>query len=81
MIVLHVVMSFIESVASVDKYLLRSTNTSLFAYRSFLVDWFDDELLVVEGNISDLTPGKANLWGHPVKYWYDLPLKYGLWYS
>ncbi len=50
------------------------TNNNVFAYRSFLVDRFDEELLVIEGNISDLTPGEANLWGHPVKYWHGLPL-------
>lgn len=45
-----------------------------FAYWSFLVDWFDDELLVIEGNISDLAPREANLWSHPVKYGHGLPL-------
>lgn len=44
----------------------------VYAYRSFLVDWFDEELLVIEGNISDLAPGEADLWGHPVKYWHGL---------
>lgn len=34
-------------------------------YGSFLVDGFDDEFLVVEGDISDLTPGEADLWSHP----------------
>lgn len=46
----------------------------VYAYRSFLVNWFDEELLVIEGNISDLAPGEADLWGHPVKYWHGLPL-------
>ena len=33
-------------------------------YRRLLVDWLDDKLLVVEGDIFDLAPGKADLWGH-----------------
>lgn len=32
-------------------------------YRGLLVDGFDDELLVVEGDVPDLAPGEANLWG------------------
>lgn len=39
----------------------------VFAHRSFLVNWLDEELLVIEGNISYLTPGETNLWSHPVK--------------
>lgn len=31
-------------------------------YWSFLVDGLDDKLLVVEGNVSDFAPGKADLW-------------------
>lgn len=30
-------------------------------YWSFLVDGLDDKLLVVEGNVPDLTPGEADL--------------------
>lgn len=32
-------------------------------HRRFLVNGFDDELFIVEGNVSDLAPGEANLWG------------------
>lgn len=34
-------------------------------YWSFLVDGLDDKLLVVEGNVSDFAPGKADLWWKP----------------
>lgn len=27
------------------------------------INGLDDELLIVEGNVSDLAPGEANLWG------------------
>ena len=36
------------------------------AYRGSLVDWFDDELLVVEGDVPDFTPGESYLWGELV---------------
>lgn len=36
-----------------------------FAYRRFLVNGFDDKFLVIERNVSDLTPGEADLRGHP----------------
>lgn len=36
-----------------------NTHWRFFVYR------FDDELLIIEGNVSDLTPGEANLWGQP----------------
>lgn len=46
----------------------RTENLLIFyqelTYRSFLVDRFDDELLVVKGDVPDFTPGKADLWGH-----------------
>lgn len=32
-------------------------------HRRFFVNGLDDEFLIVEGNVSDLTPGEANLWG------------------
>ena len=35
------------------------------AYGSFLVDGLDDKLLVVEGDVPDLTPREAYLGGHP----------------
>lgn len=32
-------------------------------YRRLFVDGLDDKLLIIKGNVSDLTPGEANLWG------------------
>lgn len=31
-------------------------------YWCFLVDGLDDKLFIVEGNVSDFTPGEADLW-------------------
>ena len=35
------------------------------SYRGLLVDGLDDELLVVEGDVSDLAPGEADFWRQP----------------
>ena len=34
-------------------------------YWCFLVDWFDDKFLVIEGDVSDFTPGEAYFGGQP----------------
>lgn len=48
---------------------MRQANDALsqsgLTYGGFLVDGFDDKFLVVEGDVSNLAPGKADLWGHP----------------
>lgn len=31
-------------------------------HRGFFIDGLDDELLIIEGNVSNLAPGEANLW-------------------
>lgn len=32
-------------------------------HRRLFVNGLDDKLLIVKGNVSDLTPGEADLWG------------------
>lgn len=39
----------------------------VFTHRGFFVNGLDDEFLIVEGNVSDLTPGEANLWRQSVE--------------
>lgn len=41
-----------------DEYLWTECDT----HRCFLVDGFDDKLLVIERDVSNLTPGESNLW-------------------
>lgn len=36
-------------------------------HRCFLVNRFDDKLLIIERDVSNLTPGEANLWRQPDK--------------
>ena len=47
----------------------------LLAHWGLLVDWLDDKLLVVEGDVADLTPGKSNLGGQLVVSLVDIEAK------
>lgn len=48
-------------------YQLLQSYYSGFTYRRFLVDWFNDKLLVIEGNVSDFAPRKTNFGCHSVE--------------
>ncbi len=39
----------------------------VLTYWCFLVNWLDDELLVIEGNVPDFTPRKSNFGRHSVE--------------
>lgn len=39
----------------------------MLTYRCFLVNWFDDKLLVIERNVSYFTPWKSNFGRHSVR--------------
>lgn len=38
-----------------------------YTYRRLLVDRFYNKLLVIEGDVSDFTPGETNLWSQSGK--------------
>lgn len=48
------------------KYLFYTSN-KCHTHRRFLVNGFDDKLFVIERDVSNLTPGKADLWCQPEK--------------
>ena len=47
----------------------------LLAHWGLLVDWLDDKLFVIEGDVADLTPGKPNLGGQLVVSLVDIEAK------
>ena len=47
----------------------------IHTHGSLLVDGFDDKLFVIEGDVSDLTPGEANLGGKLVFFLIDIEPK------
>lgn len=47
------------------KLLLTFILADLDTHRCFLVNRFYDKLLVIERDVSNLTPGEANLWCQP----------------
>lgn len=53
-----------DSTDSVEKvsFFFRVILVDVTHWRLF-VDGLDDELLVVEGDVSDLAPGESDLWG------------------
>ena len=53
-----------QSLISVD---LCYTYDECHTHRCFLVNGFDDKLLVIERDVSNLTPREANLWCQPEK--------------
>ena len=54
---------------------IHCTGYGLLAHWGLLVDWLDDKLLVVEGDITDLTPGKPNFGGQLVVSLVDIQAK------
>lgn len=54
---------YIKQKVCVDSYMCDEFDT----HRCFLVNRFYDKLLVIERDVSDLTPGEANLWRQPEK--------------
>lgn len=54
---------YIKQKVCVDSYVWDEFDT----HRCFLVNRFYDKLLVIERDVSDLTPGEANLWRQPEK--------------
>lgn len=54
---------YIKQKVCVDSYMWDEFDT----HRCFLVNRFYDKLLVIERDVSDLTPGEANLWRQPEK--------------
>ena len=53
-----------KSQISVDLFY---TSDEFDTHRCFLVNGFDDKLLVIERDVSNLTPREANLWCQPEK--------------
>lgn len=41
----------------------------LITYWCFLIDWFDNKFLIIERNISYVTPGESYFWSQSVKKW------------
>lgn len=50
-----------------DKILQRTKYRRVSAYWRLLVNSFNNKLLIIEGNISDLTPGEAYFGSHPAR--------------
>lgn len=51
------------SIASAEVVKSGCVSRNADTHRGLFVNGLDDKLLIVKGNVSDLTPGEANLWG------------------